>query len=258
MLVEGLRKYCMVREMGQMIERAQNLTEVWLLLELHFERQTALIDGLVSQLLESERAVIDAQILTYYNKVLRAIREAKELERLQDFLTPNQIETLLTVLPSKEVNYWRLEQMDVSTEDMPVAFYVFARRRAQELCLNAAAAKIFQDVPSVRGAAWEGPCVLGDLCGKRHMPEACSMFEELAPRDRLAVNQRKQLCHFRFRHPDSQPCPSHSLPACSMRVHADASQAAGETRAIVIEVEEEPEEPGEDEEFYAANFEIIG
>jgi hypothetical protein len=31
-----------------------------------------------------------------------------------------------------------------------------------------------------------------------------------------------------------------------------------ETRAIVIEVEEGSEEPGEDEEFYAANFELLG
>jgi hypothetical protein len=31
-----------------------------------------------------------------------------------------------------------------------------------------------------------------------------------------------------------------------------------ETRAIVIEVEDIPEEPGEDEEFYAANFELLG
>jgi hypothetical protein len=31
-----------------------------------------------------------------------------------------------------------------------------------------------------------------------------------------------------------------------------------EARAIVIEVEDDPEEPGEDEEFYAANFEILG
>jgi hypothetical protein len=31
-----------------------------------------------------------------------------------------------------------------------------------------------------------------------------------------------------------------------------------ETRAIVIEVKEAPEEPGEDEEFYAANFELLG
>jgi hypothetical protein len=64
---------------------------------------------------------------------LRAIREAKEFERLQDLLTPNQVEALLAVLPKKEVNYWRLEQMDISAEDMPVAFYVFARRRAHTL-----------------------------------------------------------------------------------------------------------------------------
>ncbi len=31
-----------------------------------------------------------------------------------------------------------------------------------------------------------------------------------------------------------------------------------ETRVIVIEVEDGPEEPGEDEEFYAANFELLG
>ncbi len=31
-----------------------------------------------------------------------------------------------------------------------------------------------------------------------------------------------------------------------------------ETRAIVIEVDEGPEEPGEDEEFYAANLELLG
>jgi hypothetical protein len=31
-----------------------------------------------------------------------------------------------------------------------------------------------------------------------------------------------------------------------------------ETRAIVIKVEDGPEEPGEDEEFYAADFELLG
>ncbi len=153
MLVEGLRKYCMVREMSKMIERARNPTEAWLILESHFDRQTALNDGLMPQLLNSERVVNDAQILAYYNKVLRAIREAKALERLQDFLTSNQIETLLTVLPKKEVNYWRLEQMDATAEDMSVAFYVFARRRAQELCSNAAAARITQDAPPARSIA---------------------------------------------------------------------------------------------------------
>ncbi len=106
--------------------------------------------------------------------------------------------------------------------------------------------------------------MLGDLCGKSHMPEACSMFGELAPRDRLVVIQRKQLCHF-FRHPDSQPCPSQSLPACSVRgcmcMHHRLLHEAlqkEEARAIVIEVEEELETLEEDEEFYAANFEFLG
>jgi hypothetical protein len=46
-----------------------------------------------------------------------------------------------------------------------------------------------------------------------------------------------------------------------MRMHSRLLHGAlqkEETRAIVIEVEDDPEEPGEDEEFYAANFEILG
>jgi hypothetical protein len=84
---------------------------------------------------------------------------------------------------------------------------------------------------------------LGDLCGESHMPEACSVFRELAPRDRLLVIQRKQLCYFCFRHSDSQPCPSQSLPACPvrgcMRMHnrlLHKSLQKEETRAIVIKV----------------------
>ncbi len=126
--IKTLRKY-LVREMSKVMEWARNPTEAWLLLESHFDRQMALIDGFVSQLLDS-----DTQILTYYNKVLRAIREAKELERLQDFLTPNQIETLLTVLPKKEVCYWRLEQMKC-------AGIVFECRSSKDLPGHAASAK---------------------------------------------------------------------------------------------------------------------
>ncbi len=29
--------------------------------------------------------------------------------------------------------------------------------------------------------------------------------------------QKKRLCQFCLRHPDTQPCPSHSLPACPIR-----------------------------------------
>ncbi len=46
-----------------------------------------------------------------------------------------------------------------------------------------------------------------------------------------------------------------------MRMHSRVLHEAlqkEEARAIVIEVEDDPEEPGEDEEFYAANFEFLG
>ncbi len=59
--------------------------------------------------------------------------------------------------------------------------------------------------------------MLGDLCIESHMPETSSIFNELSPKGQLAIIQRKQLCHLCFRHSDSQPCPFHSLPACSVR-----------------------------------------
>jgi hypothetical protein len=48
-------------------------------------------------------------------------------------LTPNKIEVPLTVLPRKEANYWRMDQINVSMEELPVAFYSFLRRRICEL-----------------------------------------------------------------------------------------------------------------------------
>jgi hypothetical protein len=264
-LVGGLRKYCMACGTSRVIEQARDPMEAWRLLESHFSRQTAIIDDLMSQLLSTERVVNDAQILAHYSKVLMAIREAKELERLQDFLTPGWMEMLLEVLPKKEVGYWRREQSGVETKNMAVSFYVFVRRRAQELGSNANAAKIAQDTRPAQGLDWEGPCVLGGLCGESHGPEECCLFRDLAPGDRLVVVQRKRLCYLCFRHSDDQPCRLQSLLACSVggcvRMHSrllhDALQRE-ETRAIVIKVEEDPEDPGEDEEFYAANFEFLG
>jgi hypothetical protein len=49
------------------------------------------------------------------------------------------------------------------------------------------------------------------------MPEVCQMFEAMTPEGRLSVIQKKQLCQFCFGHPDTQPCPSQSLPACPVR-----------------------------------------
>ncbi len=194
-----------------------------------------------------------------------AIREAKELGRLPDLLTASRIGALMEVLPKKESNYWRQEQVGVRPKDLPVAFYSFVRARALELGSNVASTRVARDDVDEQETAWEGPCVLGDLCGGSHAPEGCSLFVDLAPEDCLVVIQRKRLCYLCFRHADSQPCTSQSLPACSVggcvRMHSKLLHEAlqkEETRAIVIEVEEGPEEPGEDKEFYAANFELLG
>ncbi len=155
--------------------------------------------------------------------------------------------------------------MGVIPKDLPVAFYSFARARGLELGSNAASTRVARDDVDEHEAAWEGSCVLGDLCGGSHAPERCRLFVDLAPEDHLVVIQRKRLCYLCFRHADSQPCNSQSLPACSvggcLRMHSRLLHEAlqkEETRAIVIEVEEDPEEPEEDQEFYAANFELLG
>jgi hypothetical protein len=72
----------------------------------------------------------------------------------------------------------------VVAKDLPVAFYVFAKVRALELGSNAAATRIAQNTVVAQDSVWEGPCVLGDLCGGSHAPEGCRLFGDLTPGDR--------------------------------------------------------------------------
>jgi hypothetical protein len=154
----------------------------------------------------------------------------------------------------------------VRSKDRPVAFYSFVRLRALELGSNTSPLRILEDDPEEPEPTWEGPCLMGDLCGGSHAPEKCSLFIDLSSGDRLVVVEKKQLCYLCFLHADNQPCKlQSSLPACSVggcvRMHSKLLHEAlqkEETRAIVIEVEDGPEKPGEDEEFYAANFELLG
>ncbi len=39
---------------------------------------------------------------------------------------------------------------------------------------------------------------MGDVCGKNHVPEGCTMLGELSSRGRLKVIQKKQTCQFCF------------------------------------------------------------
>ncbi len=264
-LVGGMRKYCLPRGVSRMIEPARDPGEAWRILESYFDRQTRVLDELISDILSHERMVNDSQTLAHYSRILMAIREAKEIGRLPDLLTDSRIKALMEIIPKKESNYWRQDQVGVRHKDMRVTFYSFIRARALELGSNAAFMRTARDDMDEQGPTWEGLCMVGDLCGGSHAPEGCSLFMDLAPEDSLVVVQKKRLCYLCFRHADSQPCTLQSLPACSVggfvHMHSKLLHEAlqkEETRAIVIEVEEEPEKPGEDEEFYAANFELLG
>ncbi len=139
-----------------------------------------------------------------------------------DYVTLDQLDMLLSLLPTEETNLWGMGQLNVNQGSIPTAFREFCREWIEGLRLQMLtperSKKLAQAlVQSCDGATWEGQCVLGDLCGENHMPEVGSMFKEMPPRGLLAFIQRKQLCLFCFRHTDSQPCPSHSLLACPIQ-----------------------------------------
>jgi hypothetical protein len=54
-LIELMHKYCVTVDTDKIIEEAGSLVVVWLLLETHFDMQTALMDGLLSQLLKQNK-----------------------------------------------------------------------------------------------------------------------------------------------------------------------------------------------------------
>jgi hypothetical protein len=185
-LIELMHRYCVTVDTGKVIEGSRNLVEVWLLLETHFNRQTILMDGLLSQLLKTDSVVNDLLALSYYDRVLQPIQKAKELGRMQDLLTPNQVEILLTVLPRKEGNYWRMDQLNIVMEELPLALYNFTRRLL-ELRLNTSPALALSTTPLSGPAAatdrtWSGPCVIGSIYGKSHKPESNNLFDELSPK----------------------------------------------------------------------------
>jgi hypothetical protein len=249
-----------------MIESARDPEEAWRIMESYFNRETRTLDRSIDDILSYGRMVNDSQTLAHYSRILMPIRDAKQLGRLSDLLTDERINALMEIVPRKENSYWKYDQVGVRPKDMPVAFYSFVRLRAVELGSNTSPLRILEDDPEEQEQAWEGPCLMGDLCGGSHAPEKCSLFIDLSPEDWLVVVEKKRLCYLCFRNADNQPCKlQSSLPACSVggcvRMHSKLLHEAlqkEETRAIVIEVEDGPEEPGEDEEFYAANFELLG
>ncbi len=209
------------------------------LAESYFNRETRILDRSIDEILGHGRMVNDSQTLAHYSRILMAIRDAKQLGRLSDLLTDERINGLMEIVPRKENSYWKHDQVGVRPKDMPVAFYSFVRLRALELGSNTSPLRILEDDLEEQEPAWEGLCMMGDLCGGSHAPEKCCLFIDLSPEDRLVVVERKRLCYLCFRHADNQPCKlQSSLPACSVggcvRMHSKLLHEAlqrEETRA---------------------------
>ncbi len=182
-------------------------------------------------------------------------------------MTMDQLDMLLCALPSKETFLWGRQGERVHPDDMPDVFYDFCKGRAEELKAQILAPRGAERATQAPAASpshpgWQGPCVLGELYGGSHMPEVFQLFEAMTPEGRLVVIQRKQLCQFCFRHPDTQPCPSHSLPACPIRgcmhmLHRMLHRAVirEEARPIVVGVEKELEERGGEQDHYVTHSE---
>ncbi len=152
-LVGGLRKYCVPRGIGRMIEPARDPEKAWRIMESYFNRETRILDELMEDILSHERVVNDTQTLAHYSRILMAIRESKQLGRLSDLLTNDRIKALMEIVPRKENSYWKHDQVGVRPKDMPVAFYSFVRLRALELGSNTSPLRILEDDPEEQGPA---------------------------------------------------------------------------------------------------------
>jgi hypothetical protein len=158
----------------------------------------------------------------YYKKVCQFLDTEEGESNVNNLITMDQLDMLLCTLPSEETFRWGRWGGGKPPEDIPFMFYDFCWQHAADL---RAQVKSLEGVEEkVRVTAWPsgyprwlGPCILGDICGSYHMPEVCQIFEAMTPEGRLSVIQKKRLCQFCLRHPDTQQCPSHSQPACPIR-----------------------------------------
>ncbi len=111
-------------------------------MESYFNRETRILGELIADILSHKRMVNDSQTLAHYSRILMAIRDAKQIGRLSDLLTEDRIKALMEIIPKKENNYWKQDQMGLRLKDMPVAFYSFVRARVLELGSNTSPLRI--------------------------------------------------------------------------------------------------------------------
>ncbi len=218
-LVEILHTQALGPESRKAVSHARSLGTTWTYLEDHLREQRERIDNLLSDTLRAGEPVGLEALYLYCRKVCQFLDTKEGESTVSCLITMDQSDMLLCTLPSEETFRWgRWGPL----EDLPDLFYDFCWQRAAELKAQIKSLEGIEEEPRVTALPsgyprWLGPCVLGEICGGYHMPEVCQTFKAMTPEGRLSVIQKKRLCQFCFRHPDTQPCPSHSLPACPIR-----------------------------------------
>jgi hypothetical protein len=210
-LVELLHSQGLGPELRKAVCHANSLGTTWTYLEDHLHEQRERIDHLLSSTLKTEHQHRGAvQVLSESVSVPRHDGGKKHSEQPCDH-GPTRHAALHAALQGDLPMGTPGER--VHPDDTPDVFYDFCKGRAEELKAQILALRGTERTAQPLAASpsqpsWQGPCMLGELCGGSHMPEVCQLFEAMSPEGRLAVIQRKQLCQFCFRH---------SLPACPIR-----------------------------------------
>ncbi len=151
-------------------------------------------------------------LFLYYRKVCQFLDTEEGESNVNNLITMDQLDMLLSTLPSEETFRWGRWGGEKPPEDIPFMFYAFCYQHAADLRAQVKSLEGVGEETRVTACPsgyprWLGPCILGEISGSYHMPEVCQMFEAMSPEGRLSVIQKKRLCQFCLRHPDTQQCP---------------------------------------------------
>jgi hypothetical protein len=150
------------------------------------------LENILVQVLKSKRPENNQEVVADYRRLNQALEMAYGCGTMQDSPTPNQLDMMLSILSGKEANFWRIDQINVTLNKLPMAFVNFVQRRIRELGPYAPAPEPQQPLPTswqlrTRAHLWKVHCILGKACRRDHVSEACAMFPEGSPCGRLDV-----------------------------------------------------------------------
>jgi hypothetical protein len=195
LLVELLHNHALGSELKEIVSQARSMEVTWTCLEDHLREQRVRIDNLLSRTLKTAQPVGNDRVFLYYWGVCLFLDTPEGRSTVGDYIILDQLDMLLSLLPTEETNLWGMSMLNVSQESIPETFCEFCRERASELKLQVLTPERNRKLAQVLaqshdGSSWKGPCMLGDLCRENHMPEECHLFEEMTPESQLAIFQK--------------------------------------------------------------------